>query len=160
MHAIDFNVDGTKMMTCGSDGFFRIWDIITDVSISAPTLITSNANTGLPIWNCRFYIDSYIMVGDSNGQVNLYYPNATLFQQWLPSSPGIAYQVDPFVCKGIKFFLIGSGQSSYFSNDTQPFFSSTGQVYLAKVDQSNNFIAVGDSAGTLRIQPTANFNNI
>jgi WD40 repeat protein len=148
------------MLTTGSDGTFKIWDITTDVSITAPILLSSNVNTGLPIRSCRFYIDNYIMVGDSSGKVNIYYPNGTVFQQWTPSYTGVAYQVDAFVCKGVKFFLTSSNQKAYFSNDTQPFYSSTGQVYVAKVDLSDNFIAVGDSNGILHIQPTANFKNI
>jgi len=150
------------MITCGSDGTFKIWDISTDVATAAPTVLTTGTATGQPLRSCKFYIDNYILVGDQVGQTNIYYPYPTLtiFQQYTPQYPGITNDVDTFYCKGTKFFLNGLGTYTYFSNGPSPFLTAGGTTLFNQVELSDNFVGIGDTTGTLKIFYTSDFTKV
>lgn len=53
VHGVNFNALGTKMLTCGEDQKFKVWDITTSVILtSTPPLIGGNFNVGQKVKSC------------------------------------------------------------------------------------------------------------
>ena len=44
VHGINFNSDGTKMLTCGDDQKFKVWS--TSTLLSTPTMIGGDFDVG------------------------------------------------------------------------------------------------------------------
>lgn len=75
VYDVDFSYDGTKMLTCGDDNKFKVWDIsATNIRTGIPSVIGGGFNTGNKIWSCKFSFDDYVLVGCDTNLVTVYGP--------------------------------------------------------------------------------------
>lgn len=54
VYDIDFNMDGTKMVTCGDDKTFKVWNISTSAFLtSTPPLLGGGFDCGEVVLSCK-----------------------------------------------------------------------------------------------------------
>lgn len=130
INGLDFSLDGGKMVTCGDDKKFKVWDISSG---GVPTLIGGNFDTGQVIWSCKFSFDNYVMIGNSNNEVRIYGPNFgnTIFSQKSFTNSGNAENIDFYHCDKSRFIMGSSNTRGYGSNSTNEFLTTTSHIRLA-----------------------------
>ena len=70
LNEIDFNYDFTKLVTCGDDDVFRVWDTSTWTSFYTSSSMGSDINT------CKFTYDDTIIIGMDDGRVRTFHPTS------------------------------------------------------------------------------------
>lgn len=141
-YGVDFNKLGTKMLTCGDDKTFRVWDItVWPYVVIGGGFVTSTQ----PIWSCQFAYDEHVLIGLANANVMLYGPSfvAPALSTFVPTATGIALNVKFFFCENAKFIMGSDNHNGYVWNNTSPLFSSSNQVRFVDIDTTNSFLAYG-----------------
>ena len=88
VHDIDFTSDSTKMITCGDDKKFKVWDT------SSWSNIHSSSDLGQDIWKCTYAYNDYFAIGLDPGPVRVYDTSYSVVSTFNPSSSGKPYGVD------------------------------------------------------------------
>lgn len=66
VYGIDFNSDSTKLLTCGTNNRFIVWDTSTWSRLGA------NFSIGASVYDCKFATDDYVGIAISNSEVLVY----------------------------------------------------------------------------------------
>lgn len=62
----DFSFDGKKLLTCGDDQTFRVWNISqysTTTPTTTPQVLGGGFNVGEVVRSCKFSFDDHVLVG-------------------------------------------------------------------------------------------------
>ena len=140
---IDFNSDGSKMVTCGDDKKFRVWNMTP----ATPTVIGGGFDVGEVALSCTFSHDEYVAVGIIGNVVKRYSPStyaSSTILSYTFSVSGHADRVSFFNCDKDKI-IMGSDNGGFYAWDSSNYYLHTGtsHVKLAIVDPSDDFIAIG-----------------
>ena len=89
VHDIDFLEDSSRMITCGDDKRFKVWN-----PSSAWANTYSSSDLGQVLWKCTYAHNGYVAIGLDPGQVRLYNPTFSSYSTYNPSASGKPYGVD------------------------------------------------------------------
>lgn len=144
VQGINFNQDGSKMVTCGDDQKFKIWDSTT--LLTTPTIIGGNFNVGQKIWSCEFSYDEYVLLGCENNFVKIYPPSFTnsIYFSRQHDLSGVATNIKYYSCDKNKYIMGSDNGRCYAWNSTAPFLTTSSHIRLASVDPSNSFLVFGN----------------
>ena len=133
VHDIDFLEDSSRMITCGDDKKFKVWN-----PSSSWSKTHQSSDLGDVIWKCVYAHDGSVAIGLDPGPVRIYNPAFSSFSTWSPSSSGKPYGVD--FKYGTHDFIMGSDNSKgYTSGDSSPLFSTSGIIWVAKYARTNEY---------------------
>lgn len=140
---IDFNFDGSKMLTCGEDQKFRVWNM----AVSTPTVIGGEFGLGEVAKSCKLSYDEYAGVGIIGNVVKIFSPPSYVSSGSFSKTfniPGHADRFAFFNCDKNKY-VMGSDNGGFYSWNDSDYYLHTGthHVRLATVDPTDDFIAIG-----------------
>lgn len=78
VHDIDFLQDSSKMITCGEDRKFKVWDT------SSWSKTYESEDLGQVVWSCTYASDGFAGVGLNSGEVRLYNPEFSYQTTYYP----------------------------------------------------------------------------
>ena len=133
VHDIDFLLDSSRMLTCGEDRKFKVWD-----PASAWGNTYESSDLGQTVWSCAYAYDGYVGVGLNSGEVRVYNSEFSSYTSYTPGSAGIPYGLD--FKYGTHTFILGSGNTKgYTSESTSDIIDTQGIIYVAKYARSAKF---------------------
>lgn len=149
VYGIDINVNGTKMLTCGDDKTFKVWNISTSAILtSTPPYLGGGFDAGEVVMSCKFSSQDYVIIGlNSVNKVKVYttsYNTSTALIDKTFTPAGKALDINFYQCSNNNFIMGSDNGELYSSNSTSSFASTdTSHVHIALVDRTNQFFAFG-----------------
>lgn len=94
VYDIDFNMEGTKMVTCGDDKKFRVWNSSASTFFtSTPPSLGGGFDCGEVVMSCKLSYEDDVLIGvNSINRVRVYSP---------PYSSGVIYMEKNFNPTGV-----------------------------------------------------------
>jgi WD40 repeat protein len=146
---IDFSNDGTLMLTCGDDRTFKVWNIGTTIP-----LMIANVSTGDNLMVCKFSSTNLVLTTNSNNNNHKVYSSNFTNTVIRTYTGGKMNSAGFFYYENSTRVVMGSDNGRFFwhngTSSTAPtiglslvFDAGGGNVWLAQVDRTNQFIAYG-----------------